>query len=298
MEKDGRYFIVGLFVSAALAALFCFTVWLAGPHEKKNYVFYTVEFTDPVSGLAQGSAVEYKGVRVGEVLKLRLVPECFNLVRVDIGVSRQAPVRAHTRVSLKSQGLTGGTSIEMETDDADNEKPPTVRGEPYPVLEGHGSDLYRILADVAAVAASAKNIAEKLDGAIDGALLESLRNTVLNAERVSRGLDDMFSPMNVASASTLVANLAQASEKAPATMDRLHNAAGAAQKAAQGVSSVVSRNRASIDRFAGSGLSDAAGAMHEAKGAAASVRGLSDKLKDNPSQLIYQPSDHGVEIPK
>jgi phospholipid/cholesterol/gamma-HCH transport system substrate-binding protein len=136
MEKDARYFIVGLFVSATIAALAGFLIWLMGPQDDKNYNFYTIHFTESVSGLEEGANVEYKGVKAGKVLKMRLSPERSDLVRVDIGVRKDIPVRAGTQASLEMLGLTGLVRLQLATDPQDKRPPPHPEGEKYPVLQG------------------------------------------------------------------------------------------------------------------------------------------------------------------
>ena len=51
MEKNSRYFVVGVFVMLSLLALTTFIIWLAGTHDVRNYQRYTIYFKDPVSGL-------------------------------------------------------------------------------------------------------------------------------------------------------------------------------------------------------------------------------------------------------
>src|SRR5215831_8341515 len=107
MEKDARYFTVGVFVSLALLALVGFSIWLAGVHDFAHHERYTIYFTDPVSGLDQEATVKYKGVEVGKILKLRLSPERNDLVKVDIEVRGETPVRDHTLATVAIQGVTG-----------------------------------------------------------------------------------------------------------------------------------------------------------------------------------------------
>jgi phospholipid/cholesterol/gamma-HCH transport system substrate-binding protein len=224
VEKSANYFIVGLFVSLALTVLIGFLVWLEAPHDNKNLSFYTVEFTDSISGLSEGADVEYKGVQVGKVMKTYLVPGNNNLVRADIGVNKMTPVHAHTKVILQEQGITGLVRLEMSTATDDLTAPERRSNTPYPVLAGQGSHLYKALEDLPAITAQVAEISRKIDA-------------------------------------------------------------------------IITRNRGSIERFSSEGLSGVTSASQEIRGAAASVRKLSDKLDRNPSQIIFPPSSAGVEIP-
>ena len=141
MEKEANYFTVGIFVSAALLALVGFGIWLMGAPSGGPTTNYTVYFTDPVSGLADEAVVKYKGVDVGKVSALRLSPERNDLVKVDIQVADDTPVRAGTTASIAIQGITGQSYIELATASGDTAPPQRVEGEQYPVLKGTGSQL-------------------------------------------------------------------------------------------------------------------------------------------------------------
>lgn len=225
MEKSAHYFIVGLFVTISIFFFIGFLIWLAGPQDEKDLNFYTVEFRDPISGLEEGSNVLYKGVKVGKVMKMHLVPDNTELVRVDIGIKKETPVRAHTKVVLQMQGITGLINMEMSTNNADMEPPERRAGLQYPVLYGQGSQLYKMLDDLPVITGEVSEISKKVNG-------------------------------------------------------------------------IITRNRGNIDRFASEGLSQFTGASREIKGTASSMRKLSDKLTENPSQLIFQSSAQGVEIPQ
>jgi len=298
MEKSAPYFIVGLFMTLVVFALVGFSIWLSGPHDQRDLKFYTVEFHDSISGLEAGSTVQYKGLKVGKVMKLQLVPGNNNLIRVDIGVDKSTPIAAHTKVSLQAQGITGLVRLEMATKDGDNEPPPTVDGVKYPVLQGQGSRLYDAIENIPVITAQITDITKKINGMMDEKTMASVQQSVQNMERMTRDLNGLLAPDNVANARELMNNLAASSQNLPDMINHLNRTADSMEAAARNLDAIVARNKSSIDRFAQEGLSQFSTATREVRGTAASVRKLADKLSDNPSQVIYQPSAHGVEIPK
>jgi phospholipid/cholesterol/gamma-HCH transport system substrate-binding protein len=203
MEKEANYFVVGLFVSLSLLALVGFLIWLAGVHTSGHYARYTVYFTDPVSGLNDEANVKYKGVEVGKILGMRLTPDRSDLVKVDIEVKEDTPVRAGTLAKVELQGITGQSYIELVTERGDSAPPAHMDDEKYPVLKGRGSALVKFFNDM-------PEITRKFEAALS-----------------------------------------------------------------------------SIDEFSRSSTKTVD-----------SIRGLTDKLKEDPSQVLYPPSHKGVEIPK
>jgi len=298
MEKNAPYFVVGLFMTIVVFALVGFTIWLSSPRDQRDLKFYTVEFHDSVAGLEAGSTVQYMGIKVGKVMSLQLVPGSNRLIRVNIGVDKKVPIMAHTSVALQAQGITGLVRLEMATADDDKEEPPQPEGMKYPVLQGQGSRLYKALEDIPNITAQVADIARKLNNALDEKTVTSLQATVENVERMSHDLNGLLSPANIGSASQMLNNLSISSAQVPDMVAKLNKTADQMDAAASSLNAVIDRNKANIDRFAGEGLSQFSTATHEVKGTAASVRRLADKLNENPSQLVYKPEAHGVEIPK
>jgi phospholipid/cholesterol/gamma-HCH transport system substrate-binding protein len=114
METRAPYIVVGVFVLAAIAAVFGFVYWLnnAGGIGKRES--YQVIFNGPVPGLLVGAAVLFNGIRVGEVTALDLIPDRPHDVHATIAVAEHTPVRADTKVGLDFQGLTGVPVVTLE----------------------------------------------------------------------------------------------------------------------------------------------------------------------------------------
>lgn len=149
MEKDGHYFLVGVFVFTAFFALVGFSIWLQSPRDVAEYDRYTVYFTGSLSGLEQGSDVLYRGVKAGKVENLRLSPDNPEIIKADIAIHKAIPVRAETRVLLNSRGITGMFYLELATARGDKTPVRKIKGEKYPVLDGKGSPVTELLENMA-----------------------------------------------------------------------------------------------------------------------------------------------------
>jgi phospholipid/cholesterol/gamma-HCH transport system substrate-binding protein len=107
METRAPYALIGLFVLAAIGAVFGFVFWLHNTGGLGERALYRIRFENTVSGLLTGAAVLFNGIRVGEVTDLRLDPEHPRQVTATVAVVATTPVRADTKVGLEYQGLTG-----------------------------------------------------------------------------------------------------------------------------------------------------------------------------------------------
>ncbi len=298
MEKDAKYFIVGVFVSICLVALIGFFIWMAGAHKERSYTNYTLYFTDAISGLKVGSAVQYKGVEVGNVTDIRLSPEREDLVKVDISIDDKTPVRSKTSASLGMQGVTGMVFILMKTDIDDTEPAPRIAGERYPVLQGSGTQLAKLLENIPDITKQVLEISEKLNRILDEGNVEALNKTLANLENMSRDLNGLLSEENVQNTSVALANVAETSENLNTLIARFEHTADEIDKTVKTISQVVSTNGDNVTRFTREGLDQILSMSRETQKMTESIRKAADKLEQDPSQILYQPSYRGVEIEK
>ena len=112
MESDKHYFIEGLFIIGFSLAAALFAVWLGSPGRHDD-VLYRIHFPDSVSGLTAGDSVKYRGVDVGSVKTMIIDPDNARLVRVDVRLRKETPVKTDTRASLELKGITGVVFIEL-----------------------------------------------------------------------------------------------------------------------------------------------------------------------------------------
>lgn len=116
METDKHYFFEGLFIIGFALAAALFAVWLGSPGRHDD-VIYRIYFPESVSGLTVGDPVRYRGVDVGTVKTMIIDPVDSRLVRVEVRLRNDAPVKTDTRASLALQGITGVVNIDLNGGD-------------------------------------------------------------------------------------------------------------------------------------------------------------------------------------
>ena len=112
MEIRAPYVIVGVFVLAAIAAVFGFVFWLNHAGGLGERTVYHVQFDAPVSGLLVGAAVLFNGIRVGEVAELKLPQGKPRAVLATVSIATATPVRRDTKAGLEFQGDDSGPAVE------------------------------------------------------------------------------------------------------------------------------------------------------------------------------------------
>ncbi|MDP1930080.1 MAG: MlaD family protein [Gammaproteobacteria bacterium] len=113
METRAHHIIVGLFTLTAGALLLLFTMWMSRSGVDRNFMLFDILFEEAVSGLSVGSPVQYSGIRVGEVERLRLDPLDPRLVWARVRISSTAPVKVDTTARLTLLNVTGASGIEL-----------------------------------------------------------------------------------------------------------------------------------------------------------------------------------------
>ena len=111
METRANYVLIGAFTLGVIAAAFSFVLWFQSLHSAKLRQPLRIVFEGPVAGLRNGGSVNFNGIRVGEVVSVKLE----NPKRVvALAMIDSAPVRNDTLVGLEFQGLTGVAAISLK----------------------------------------------------------------------------------------------------------------------------------------------------------------------------------------
>ena len=113
MENQARYVLVGLFTVAVMAAGFAFVYWLNASGGLQQRAHYLIRYQNSVSGLLVGSAVQFNGVRVGEVTALDFNPAAPKEIAATIAVVTGTPIRADTKAGIEFQGLMGAPAVSL-----------------------------------------------------------------------------------------------------------------------------------------------------------------------------------------
>ena len=112
METRANFVLIGTFTLAVIAAAFGFVLWFQSLHTTKARSPLRVVFEGPASGLRNGGAVNFNGIRIGEVISVKL-DNPRRVVALAM-VENNAPIRKDTLVGLEFQGLTGVAAISLK----------------------------------------------------------------------------------------------------------------------------------------------------------------------------------------
>ncbi len=218
VEPRAHHVLIGIFTVATVAAILVFALWLGDASQNREYRYYEVGFQQGVSGLSEGSPVQYSGIDVGDVVSLRLNPDDPREVRALIRVYEDIPIRENTRASLNLANITGSMIIQLFGGTPDS-----------PILKGSRDNPPLIVAEpsqFSALMANSESLFEKADEFLTNAnrLLseenaDNLSATLVNLRTVSEALVAERETVN--KALTSVYDAATQAEATFARYDRL-----------------------------------------------------------------------------
>jgi phospholipid/cholesterol/gamma-HCH transport system substrate-binding protein len=112
METRANFVLIGTFTLAVIAAALGFVLWFQNLHTTKARSPLRIVFEGPAAGLRNGGSVNFNGIRVGEVMSVKL-DNPRRVVALAM-VENNAPIRKDTLVGLEFQGLTGVAAISLK----------------------------------------------------------------------------------------------------------------------------------------------------------------------------------------
>jgi phospholipid/cholesterol/gamma-HCH transport system substrate-binding protein len=196
METRANYFLIGIFTVAVVAGALGFVLWFQALHTTKLRSPIRIVFEGSASGLRNGGNVNFNGVRIGEVISVKL-DNPRRVVALAM-VENTAPIRKDTLVGLEFQGLTGVAAISLKGGQ-ETAPPVPLDDDGVPMLTADPS----LLQDIGeAVRATLKNVNRMVadnEEAVKNSLqnvqtfTESLAQSSTHIDSIMRKADHMIS---------------------------------------------------------------------------------------------------------
>jgi phospholipid/cholesterol/gamma-HCH transport system substrate-binding protein len=311
MEREANYAAVGAFVLLVTLVGALFIYWYSDSRDHKSFRRYEIYFEGSVSGLERGAAVRYLGVGVGRVQQLHIDPRDAGRVQVIVDIDSSTPISEKTLAELQLQGVTGLLFIDLQQMRPNLTLPPMVPGIEYPVIRSARSRFDVFLNRLPDVLASAGEVIDKAARALSDQNITAISHALANIDKASQGLPQTLRDVNAlltqlrGATSDLAASakgarqiVDQAGPEVVASLQRVHVVADNLANATDQIQKLIGDNRQDLRSFTRDGLPELERLLREGRAAAQELRELSASLKENPSQLLYQPKQVGLEIAK
>ena len=311
MEREANYAAVGAFVLLVIALATAVVFWYSDARDSRDFDRYEVYFEGSVSGLTVGSTVRYLGVDIGRVVSMRIDPRNAARVQVLVDIDQEAPISDKTVAELSLLGVTGLLYIDLLGDAGTKRLSAVVPGDRYPVIRSVRSGFDVILSGVPEVMGRASEVAQRASRLLSDDNIEALSGVIANLDLASRTLPDTMQEVDaLAKDLRLIAgDLRQVAaslrvttqESAPLireVVQRVDEVASNMASATARLGTLVAENAAGLTEFTRHGLPEIEQLTRESRAAATEIEALARSLRENPSQLLFQPEPKGIEVPR
>lgn len=176
METNVSYTVAGAFILALLAAIVVTVIWLSSGFNNKKYNYYTVYMDESISGLTDDGPVEFNGVNVGYVDKMKINRENPQWVELTLAVEEGTPISDGTRAKLGMRSLTGVAYMLLEDKGTDMRPLVAQPGQRYPVIRTTPSLLVRLDAILTKVSDDITRVSNSINQLLSKSNLNTFKN--------------------------------------------------------------------------------------------------------------------------
>jgi phospholipid/cholesterol/gamma-HCH transport system substrate-binding protein len=295
METRANHVLIGAFTILISILAVLFALWAANYSSSQKWDQYEVVFSEAVTGLGNGGIVQYNGINVGEVTKLKLDPKDPRKVVARIRLEHDTPVKVDTKAKLAFVGLTGVAEIQLSG--GLPESPPLLPTAENPIpripttpsalqnLSAAADDLVErvrtILSDenVARISATLDHL-DKVTGSLaddkqgTAALIRDLRGVTVQLNAT------------LAKAQGSLDNIQAGTQDLPAVMKRLDRTLEQFESVGKNANSLIADNRPAISGFTHDGLSQVGPTLVELRVLVRDLHRVVSGLDRNPGGYI------------
>jgi len=315
METRASYLAVGAFVLVLVAGFVGFVIWLGKFQDREALAFYDIRFRGSVTGLQEGGTVRYRGIPVGQVVRLRIDPEDLQLVRVTIQVDRSTPVRTDTVASLELQGVTGVSYVLLSGGSQTAAPLPQTAEPPYPVIASKPSTIEQLFEGAPDLVNRLNELVANINGMLNESNREEVSRTLENLQTITAalaqntgGLAQLLASGSAASeqvaamsvefeglAKDLRATLKRIGGDSASTMKEVRATAEAFAGAADELQALISENRVPIKDFTSTGAYELTQLFAELRLLVTTLSRVTEQIERDPARFFLGDRGRGFE---
>ena len=289
METKANYIAVGAFVLACMLALVVTVLWLAGVQYSQEFVYYQTTFSGSVTGLGKGTVVRYNGIEVGRVDGLDFAKDDPGSVVATMQVRPDLNIHDDAIASIASQGLTGGSYVEIDggkKKDKDSILVHTTRS-PYPNIKSQPSTLAQLAETLPKIADKLNLVADKLNLLLNAKNQKAIGDILTNLDTVSTMVAARSGDIDqtIRNTNEATRNLAVATRELGPTLKQANVTLHRMDKLTLDADAVVT----------GDGIAQLSALVADGRRLVTSLTKLSDELNREPTRVIFGDRRKGYE---
>ncbi len=304
METKANHMLIGSVVIIAFLGILGFIMWIIKLDIDQEFSRYDIFFNQSVAGLSKASDVRYNGIVVGEVKDIEIAAHDPGKVRVLISIDSKTPITDESVASIEFYGFTGVAYVLIEGGSPTGKILKKTAEQAHPVIQSKASSLQELFTDVPTLIAEASITLSQVRLLLSEENRTYITGILKSAETISNGLagrtermqsildnvDKSLTEFNqaVQSYQTLADStndLVQSDVKGLVT--DLRQTTASFNKLSTELNGVVQSNSGSINAFTTNTLPEVSLLISEVRDLAASLRRVSEKIENNPTEFLF-----------
>lgn len=287
METKANYVAVGAFVLACVIGLVVTILWLAGAQYSQEYAYYQASFKGPVTGLGKGTVTRYNGIDVGRITNLEFDPNDPQRVIVTLQVQPNLNIREDSVASIDSQGLTGGSFVEISGGTANAPLLVAKEGQRYPNIRTKQSTFAQLEQSAPEVVAKLNIATSRLNDLLNDNNRRAISHVLANLDKTTQAIADRSADIDatIANANKAMARLSDATNSLKPTLDHVDMTIQKFGKVATDADDFIN----------GDALAQASDLIGEMRRLVSNLDQLSDQLNRTPTKLLFGDRRKGYE---
>ncbi len=303
METRASYVLIGTFTLLVFVGAFVFVLWIGKLSLEREWDYYDISFTEAVTGLTVGGAVQYNGVQVGEVRKLSLAPDDPRQVIAHVRLNGGTPVRTDTRARLALLGLTGVAIIQLSGGSPSAPRLMPKPGETAARIVADSSALQSLMSSSEGIAASLGDVLGRIEKLLSDDNMDHFASTLKHVDDIAGVFADQRAELR-----GLIADLAAAGRQLKGTLARIDRLAqssdqvvgqqtkqliesarawlASAQRTTDAANAILELNRVPLTSFSNEGLGQIGPTLVELQATLKSLRAITERLQSQPASYL------------
>ena len=272
METKANYVAVGAFVLACMLGLVITILWLAGMQYARN-----TPITRPISqARSRGSARARPSATTASKWAASTISNSIPTIpKSSSRRFRSSPISesaSNSVTSIESQGLTGGSYVEIAGGNKNAPLLTAQEGQRYPVIKSAPSTLQKLAKGVPQLLEKLNIVADKLNETLSPQNQRALSNILANLDRTTGTLARRSGDIDSA-----IADISKASKALPGTVADTDNSV-----------KKIGQLSTDADTFVKSdGLAQLSALLADTRRLVISLNKLSDQLNQQPTKLLF-----------
>jgi phospholipid/cholesterol/gamma-HCH transport system substrate-binding protein len=310
MERNANYALVGFSTVMLFIGLVIFIVWLARVEYGREYDVYDILFVGPVQGLSQGGDVDFNGIKVGEVTRIRLDRTDPSRVIASARVTSDVPIRKDSYATLEPQGVTGVNYVQITAGTAGSPLlKDTVPAGQVPVINTRPGVLSSLLQGSGTILATTAQALDRVNRLLSDQNLKNIAGSIRDINAITaeaRNRKQMFADAdqaikNIDQAAQSIKQLSDSSNQlvngdGKRSLKDIADAAAQIKEAAADAKVLVNKLEGPTTDFAATGLPQLTQAIASLQQAADSMNRLAAEAEQSPRALAGKTPAQEVQV--